>query len=83
MFPRTWRFDAELELVSWGGVVPPYIEFNVEEDLFVVGAEPLLDPFIPLASLLESVLRSVRKLALERLLKSFRNEGAIIHLRKP
>jgi hypothetical protein len=47
MFPRTWRFDAELELVSWGGVVPPYIEFNVEEDLFVVGAEPLLDPFIP------------------------------------
>jgi hypothetical protein len=66
--------EAELEFMSAGGVVPPYIEFNVEED-FVVGTES----FVPLEPpLLESVLRSVLELALERLRKSFKNEGAII-----
>jgi hypothetical protein len=48
----------------------------VEDDL-VVGTESVvpLDP-----PLLESVLRSVRNEALDRLRRSFRNEGAIIHL---
>lgn len=77
-FPKVWRLDAEFELVSAGGVVPPYVEFKVEED-FVVGTEPLV-PLNPLP-LLESVLLSVLKLALERLRISFKKEGAIIHLR--
>ena len=55
-------------------MLPPYVEFNVEED-FVVGTES----FVPLEPpLLESVLRSVLKLALERLRRSFKNEDAII-----
>ena len=70
-----WRLEAELEFVSvgWGGVVAPYVEFKVVED-FVVGTEP----FVPLdPPLLESVLRSVLKLALERRRISFKKEGAI------
>jgi len=59
--------DAELELVRRGGVVPP--EFSVEDD-FVVGTEPLVP-------LLESVLRSVLKLAFDFRRISFKNEGAI------
>jgi hypothetical protein len=70
---KDWRFEAEFELVRIGGVVPPNVEFNVEED-FVAGTEPLVP-------LLESVDLSVLKLALERLRMSFKNEGAIIHLR--
>lgn len=66
------RLVAELEFVRAGGVVPPYVEFRVEED-FVVGTEP----FVRFVPLLESVLRSVLKLALERLRMSFINEGAI------
>jgi hypothetical protein len=67
--PKDCRFEAEVELVRIGGVVPPNVEFNVEED-FVVGTEPLVP-------LLESVDLSVLKLALERLRMSFKNEGAI------
>ena len=76
--PKVWRLEAEFDLLSAGGVVAPYVEFNVEED-FVVGTEPLV-PLDPLP-LLESVLLSVLKLALDRLRISFRKEGAIIHLR--
>lgn len=64
--------ETEFELVSPGGVEPPYVEFRVEEDL-VVGTEPLV-------SLLESVLLSVLKLAFDRLRISFKKEGAILHL---
>ena len=66
------RLAAELDFVRAGGVVPPYVEFKVEEDC-VVGTEP----FVPVVPLLESVLLSVLKLALERLRMSFRKEGAI------
>jgi hypothetical protein len=68
--------EAEFEFGSAGGVVAPYVEFKVEEDL--VGTEP----FVPLLPLLESVDLSVRKLAFERLRMSFKNEGAMIHLRR-
>jgi hypothetical protein len=75
LLSSVWRLEAELEFVSAGteGVVAPYVELKVEED-FVVGTEP----FVPLdPPLLESVLRSVLKLALERRRMSFKNEGAI------
>ena len=65
--PKDVRLDAELEVVRRGGVVPP--EFSVDDD-FVVGTEPLVP-------LLESVLRSVLKLALDFRRISFKNEGAI------
>ena len=55
-------------------MIPP--EFRVEEDL-VVGIEPAM-PLEP--PLLDSVLLSVLKLALERLRMSFKKEGAIVHL---
>lgn len=55
-------------------MIPP--EFRVEEDL-VVGIEPAV-PLEP--PLLDSVLLSVLKLALERLRMSFKKEGAIVHL---
>lgn len=71
-FPKFCRLETEFELVSPGGVEPPYMEFRVEEDL-VVGTEPLV-------SLLESVLLSVLKLAFDRLRMSFKKEGAILHL---
>jgi hypothetical protein len=67
MLPTYCRLEAELDLVSIGGVFPP--EFNVDVD-FVVGTEL----WVPL---LESVLRSVLKLALDRRRMSLRNEGAI------
>lgn len=38
MLLRFCRFDAEFEVVSIGGVVPPYNEFKVDED-FVVGLQ--------------------------------------------
>ena len=59
-----------------GGVFSPYVESTVEDDL-VVGTESVvpLDP-----PLLESVLLSVRNDALDLLRRSFKNEGAIIHL---
>jgi hypothetical protein len=40
---RLWRFEAEFEVVSVGGVVPPYSEFKVDEDL-AVGTEPYTEP---------------------------------------
>jgi hypothetical protein len=62
--------------VSAGGVFPPYVEFNVDDDL-VVGTES----FVPLdPPLLESVLFSVRKEAFDLLRRSFRNEGAMVSL---
>lgn len=49
------------------------MELNVDEDLLATGAEA----WEPLPPLLESVLRSVRKLDLDRRRSSFRKEGAI------
>lgn len=75
MLPKPCRFEAEFEFVR-GGVVlvpsSPPAEFRVE----VEGVEPLV-------SLLEdsSVDLSVLKLAFERLRRSFKNEGAMVHLR--
>lgn len=70
-----WRLVAELEVESAGGVVEPYAKFSVEED-GVAEEEwecwPLERTFW-----LASTLSSVRKLALERLRKSERNEGAM------
>jgi hypothetical protein len=85
---KFWRFEAEFEVVSAGGVVPPYVEFAVEEDCVgialavgwpiepLVVAFVLVVPFVPdePLSLVESVLRSVRKLAFERLLRSLKND---------
>lgn len=74
---NAWRLEveveveAEVELGSAGGVTVPYMEFKGEDDFVVVPLEP---------PLLESVLGSVRKLAFERLRKSFKNEGAMIYL---
>jgi hypothetical protein len=65
---KVCRLEAEP-----GGGVEPYVEFNVEEDLFVVGTEP----FVPLEPpLLDSV--DDLKLALDRL-RNFPNiPGAIV-----
>jgi hypothetical protein len=56
-------------------VVEPWVEFKVEDEA-ARGTESLapLDP----PALLESVLLSVLKLALDRLRTSFRNEGAMV-----
>lgn len=75
MLPKPCRFDAELEFVRGGVVLVPSCppaEFRVE----VEGVEPLV-------SLLEdsSVDLSVLKLAFERRRRSFKNEGAMVHLR--
>jgi hypothetical protein len=93
--PIYWRLDAELEVVRAGGVLfPPYVEFRVEEDLveplpltamaFVgFGRFASSAPSVRFGlvfSLIDSELLSFLKLALERRRKSFRNEGAIVHL---
>ena len=72
---RRMPSDFELDRAAAGGVLPPYMELRVDEDLLVAGPDPLV-PF-PLPPLLESVLLSVLKLDLERLRISLRKEGAI------
>jgi hypothetical protein len=62
------RLEVEREMGTAGGVVEPYVEFRVED-------EAPLDP-----PMLESVLLSVMKLALDRLRRSFKNEGAMVVL---
>ena len=64
----------EVEFVRAGGVVEP---FRLVVEDFLVGTEPLV-PFVPLEAPLESVERSVLKLALDFLRRSLRNEGAMI-----
>jgi hypothetical protein len=70
------RLPADMELVraGVGGELPPYIELNVDEDLFVAAPEPLFEPLPPM---LESVLLSVLKLDLDLRRISLRKEGAI------
>jgi len=70
------RLEVEREMGTAGGVVEPYVEFRVEDEA-AIGAEPLvpLDP-----PMLESVLLSVVKLALDRLRRSFKKEGAMVVL---
>lgn len=74
LLARFWRLGEEVEVVSVGGVLPPYVEFNVDEDC-VFAAEPLVP-------LLESALPLVRKLAFDRRRMSLKNEGAIVSLRR-
>jgi hypothetical protein len=65
---------VELELQRAGGVVAPEAEFRVEDDGERTASwKPLEGPWWKSAALLSSVL----KLALDRLRRSFRNEGAM------
>jgi hypothetical protein len=69
------RFEDELDDCNpEGGVCEPTVELSVEVD-FVVGTVPSL-------VLLDSTDLSVRKLALERLRRSLRKEGAMMACKK-
>ena len=68
-FPNFCKFEEEFEFESAGGVLPPYVEFNVDDDC-VTGTDPL--------PLLESVLLSVLKLDLDLLRMSLKKGGAIL-----
>jgi hypothetical protein len=73
------RLEADVEIVSAGGVLPPYEELAVDDDLRV-GTESLM-PLVPLVPpLLESVLLSVddvRNEALDLLRRSLKKEGIV------